>query len=189
MREADTLSPRRRGGSGWLSVAARGRCLDDHRLAGVDHRRVGAFQLLDRAVLATHGVFADLAGFAAGEPERAHAAVAGQNRAVHLLEETDGAADAVAGVPLAAPARAFADVEILEHHRITELEHLRTGEPRVGHVRMHRVGAGEARTGRRAGADRLVVLVLRVAEVEVVHAPLRAGHGAERTEQAVGHRL
>ena len=58
-------------------------------------------------------------------------------------------------------AGALADVEILEHHRIAEFQNFRIGQPRVGHVRVHGVGAVEAGPGRRAGADRLVILVAR----------------------------
>jgi len=47
---------------------------------------------------------ADLARFAAGQSERGHPPVSRQNRAFHFFEEADGAADAVAGVPLAASA-------------------------------------------------------------------------------------
>jgi hypothetical protein len=78
-------------------------------------------------------------------------------RALHPFEEADGAADAVAGAPFALAAGTGADVEILQYHRITEFEHFRVGEPRVGHVRMHGVGAVEAGTGRRARADRFVI--------------------------------
>ena len=171
------------------AISPRGRGLDDDRLAGVDHGRVAAFELLDRAVLAPHRVLARLTGLAARHAERRHDAVAGQQRAVHFLQEADGAADAVARVPLALAARALADVEVLQHHRIAEFENLRIGETRVGHVRVHGVGAVEAGAGGRAGADRLVVLIRLVAEVEVVHRALRAGERAERAEQAVGHRL
>src|SRR6185295_18325370 len=102
-----------------------GRGLDDDRLAGVDHGCVAAFQLLDSAVLPAHRVLARLTGLAAREAERRHDAVAGQERAVHLFEEADGAADAVARIPFAAPARAFADVEILQHDRIAEFQNFR----------------------------------------------------------------
>ncbi len=146
-------------------------------------------QLFHLAALAPHGVFADLARFAAGKPGRRHAAVAGQDRAVHLFEETDGAADAIAGVPFAAAARASANVEILQHHRIAELQHLGVGEPRIGHMRVHGIGAIETRPGGRAGADGLVVLVFGVAEIEIVHGALRRGERAERQEQAIGDGL
>ena len=122
---------------------------------------------------------------AAGKAEGPHAAMARQDRAVHLLEEADACAGAVAGVPLAAPAGTSADVEILQHHRKAQFQHLRVGEPRIGHVGVHGVGAVEARAGRRAGADRLVILIGRVAEGEVVHRALRGGQRAERAEQAV----
>ena len=75
------------------------------------------FSLSMRPSLPPHAVLADLAGLAARETERPHAAVAGQDRAFHLLQEADGAADAVAGVPLPLAAGALADVEILQQHR------------------------------------------------------------------------
>src|SRR5262245_45878399 len=143
-----------------ITVAAGGGRLDDHRFAGIDHGGVGALQPLHAAVVTAYPVLADLAALAACQSERVHAAMPGQDRAFHLLEETDGAADAVAGIPFAAPARAFTDVKILEQHRIAELEHFRIGEARVGHVGVHRIGAVESWTRRRARADRLVVLML-----------------------------
>src|SRR5579871_1012995 len=155
-----------------LPIPARCRGLDDDRLACFERGGVAALQAFHAAVLATHPVLADLSGFAAGQPERRHAAVAGQDGAFHPLEKPDGAADPVAGVPLAAPAGPDADVKILKQHRIAELQHLRIGEARIRHVGVYRVGAGEAWSRRRARADRLVVLVARVAEIEVVHGAL-----------------
>src|SRR5262249_61690948 len=95
-----------------LAISARGRRLDDDRLAGIDDGGVAARKLLDAAVVAPHGVLADLAGFASGQAERTHAAVARENRAIHLLEEANDAAHAVAGIPAAASARAWAEGEI-----------------------------------------------------------------------------
>ena len=80
-------------------------------------------------------------------------------------------------------------MEVLEQHRITELEHLRVGEAGIGHVSVHGVGAGKSRTRRGARTDRLVVLVPGVAEIEIVHRALGGGEAAQRAEQAVGHRL
>src|SRR5262249_43768178 len=166
-RVADAAQSRR-SHAGRLSIAAGSRRLDDHRLVGVDDGSVGAFEFFHSSVVAPYRVLAHLTRFAARQAERAYPAVAGQDRAVHLFQKTDGAANAVAGVPLAAPAGAFADMEILEHHRIAELEHLRIGEAGIGHVGVHGIGTWEARTRGGARADGLVVLVCGVAEVEVV---------------------
>src|SRR6266516_6712023 len=168
-----------------LAISARGRRLDDDRLAGIDDGGVAARKLLHATVVAPHGVLADLTGFAPGQAERTHATVARQNRAIHLLQETNGAAHAVAGIPAAASARTWADVEILEQHWIAKFQHLGVGQSRVGHVGVHGVGAGKTRARRRPRAYRLVVLVLGVAEIEVVHAALRGGERAERAEQAI----
>ena len=105
-----------------------------------------------------------------------------QNCAIHLFQEANGAADPVARVPAAAPARTFADVEILEHHGIAKLEHLRIGQSRVGHVRVHGVGARKARACRRAGAYCLVILVSGVAKIEIVHGALCGRERAKRAE-------
>src|SRR3989442_1239448 len=51
-------------------VSPCGRCPDDNRLAGLQHRRVAAGELVDAAILAPHGILADLSVTAAGEPER-----------------------------------------------------------------------------------------------------------------------
>src|SRR3954464_1614531 len=78
-----------------FAVAAGGRRLDDDRLAGVDHGGIRALERIDPSVVAAHGVLPDLTGFATGQAERGHAAVARQDRAIHLFEEADGATDAV----------------------------------------------------------------------------------------------
>ncbi len=105
---------------------------------------------LHASILTPHGILTDLTRFAAVKSERTHAAMAREDGAFHPIEKPDRAQDAVARVPLAASARARADVEIFEQHRIAELQHLGIGEPRVGHVGVHRVGAGEAGARRRA---------------------------------------
>src|SRR4029077_8006409 len=111
--------------SSGLPISPRRRRLDDDRLAGVDHGRVAAFEFFDSAVLAAHGIFSRLTRLAARHPERRHDAVAGEQRAIHLFEEADGAADAVARVPFALAARALADVEILQHDRIAKFQDFR----------------------------------------------------------------
>src|SRR5215471_5532278 len=112
------------------SIASRRGRLDDDRLAFVDGGSVAPLQSLHLPTAPPYPVFAGLTGFASGKTEGPHAPVAGQDRVFHLLEKADGAADAAAGMPLAAPARTRADMEILEHDGITKLQHLGIGEAR-----------------------------------------------------------
>ena len=50
----------------------------------------------------------------------------------------------VAGAPFALAARAAPDLEALEQNGVAQLKHLRVGEPRIGHMRLHRCRAVEA---------------------------------------------
>src|SRR5829696_9772919 len=72
------------------AIAAGGRRLDDDRLACFQDGSIAGPQRLDPALGPPHGIFAGLAGFAARKPERAHAAMPRQDRALHLLQKTDG---------------------------------------------------------------------------------------------------
>ena len=108
--------------------------------------------------------------------------MAGQNGAFHLFQKADGAADAVAGLPSPPPAGIFADVEVFEQDRIAKFQNFRIGEPRIGHMGMHGVGAGKTGSRRRARADRFVILVSRVTEIEIVHRALCRCHCVERAE-------
>ena len=89
------------------------------------------------------------------------------------------------------PPEPCADVEILEQHGEAQFQHFRVGEARIGHVGVDARRAGKAAAvvhaaGRRAGADRLVILVLFVAEGQVVHRALRIGERAHGAEHRVG---
>ncbi len=77
------------------------------------------------------------------------------------------------------------DVEILQHDGEAQLQHFRVGEPRIRHVRMHGGGAVETFSRRRAGADRLVILMARIAEGEIVHRALRGAERAQCAKQAI----
>ena len=68
-----------------LTVAARGRRLDDDRLAGIDDGRIAALQTFHAAAPAPHPVLADLPIAAACQSEWLHAAMAGKNSAFHFL--------------------------------------------------------------------------------------------------------
>ena len=158
-----------------VSIAARGRRLDDDRFAGVEH-----------------GGVAGLAAFRRGRPcaapnsrrpdrlrrRRGRTAARGGGRTGWCSPSFPGSGWC-ARTPSPAfhwprPPEPFADVEILQQHRIAEFQHFRIGEPRVGHVRVHGVGAGEAGTGRRAGADRLVILIAALPKLRLFMVPCAA---------------
>src|ERR1700722_12797335 len=66
-----------------LAISACRRGLDDDRFAGIEHGGGAAFECLDTAVLASHGILADVAVLTAGKPKGRHAPVARQNGAFH----------------------------------------------------------------------------------------------------------
>ena len=120
-------------------------------------------------------------------PNGAAVAAVRQDRRGHRLEEADAAHRAVAAA-LQRPAPP-------EPRRISKPSS-RTGKRNSstsGSVSRELVmwvcttrGAVEAGAGAGAAADRLVVLVARVAEGEVVHRALRRRHRAERAVERVG---
>ena len=81
-------------------------------------------------------------------------------------------------------ARAAADREPLQPHREPRLQNLGIGQAAVGHVGLHRARPVMVGTGARSAGDRLVILVARIAEGEIVHRPLARRQPAGRGEQA-----
>ena len=141
------------------------------------------------SVGAFHAVSPGRAGFAAAHAIRRNAAAAGDDVGGHAPQKTDAPHRAVAAAMAAAAAGVFANGKRFQQHRKAPLQNFRVGQARVGHVRMHRVGA--ARAGGRAGAaaNRFVILKLVVAPDEVVHRALRGGRGLQRAEQRVHQAL
>ena len=86
-------------------------------------------------------------------------------------------------------ARAAANREFAQAHRIARFEHFGVGQPRVGHVRVNGVGPVGCWRGAAAAADRFVIAERRVAEQQVVHRPLAGGRQAERAEQHIDNAL
>ena len=153
-------------------------------------------QRLDAAVGPNHAVDARRPRLATGQAERRMHPAIGQDARRHCLQETHPPHATVATCPAPGATRALADGIAVQAHRKAELQHLRVGQARVGHVRLHDAGAIEAARQRArrvehparpaAARDGLVILVARVAEGEVVHGRLAAGHHAQRAEQRVG---
>ena len=105
------------------------------------------------------------------------------------MAEADDAFGAVTPLPLALATRATADFESLQDHRITELQHFRVGQPRIGHMRVNGTRAIKTRTRTRAATDGFVILIFRIAEIGVVHGALCRRHRTQRAEQRIGNRL
>ena len=74
-------------------------------------------------------------------------------------------------------------------HREARLQHFRVGQPRIGHMGLHRARPVEIRAGPGAARDRLIILMRRVAEGEIVHRPLARRQRAASGEQAIGDHL
>ena len=86
-------------------------------------------------------------------------------------------------------ARSAADRKPVEPHRKARFQYFGIGQPAVGHVGLHRVGPVMVGPRARAAGDRLIILVGRIAEGEIVHRPLRRRQAAGGGEQGVGHHL
>src|SRR5205814_1258056 len=89
------------------------------------------------------------------------------------LQEAHAARGAVAAVPAATTAAAAPDLVRVDAHRVAPLEDPGVGEARIGHVRLHRVGAVETLARAGAAGDGLGVLVALVADGDL-HADHRA---------------
>jgi hypothetical protein len=56
-------------------------------------------------------------------------------------------------------------------------------------VRLHHITTIEAGASTRAAGKRLVVLIARIAEGEIVHRAVARGHHAERADERIGNAL
>src|SRR6185437_11661624 len=95
----------------------------------------------------------------------------------HGCSEADVTDDAVASVMAALASRAATDLEAFQKHREAPFQHFRIRQQAVGGMGLNRIRTVETGPGARAAANRLIVLVLAIAEGEVVHGPLRGGEG------------
>ena len=68
------------------------------------------------------------------QAERRHGPVVGQNLRLHLFLEPNGAPNAVTATVATLATGPTADRELGERDRVSKLQHLRVGEPSVGHV-------------------------------------------------------
>ncbi len=112
-----------------------------------------------------------------------------QQRQRHRRQEGQIAHHSVAAAVAPGAARARAQREAFEAHRIAVLEQLGIGDAGIGHVSVHGTRAGEAGAGAGAAADGLVETETVVAEEHVVHRPLAASRQAQRLEQRVDQAL
>lgn len=123
-----------------------------------------------------------------------------QNRDLHRDPELDIAQDALAAGVQARAAAAVAEREFAQQDGVAALEDLGVGDARVGHVRVHAVGAVPGRAGAGAAGDGFVVAeafggggggggVAAEAEGQVVAVALGGGAGGEGAEDDVGDAL
>ena len=79
--------------------------------------------------------------------------------------------------------------KLADADRKSPFEDFRIGEPRVGHVNLHRARAGTVGRRAAAAADRFVVAERRVAEEQIVHRALARAGESQRAQQHVDHAL
>jgi hypothetical protein len=171
------------------AVASAAGGFDDEYVAGSHVGGVTAAECGHRAVGAFDAVGAERAGLAARHAVRGHPAVLGQRGDRHGFLEADTAHRSVAAAPPSGASAAVPDGELLQEDGQPPLQDLGVGEPRVRHVGLYDVGAGEAVPRAGAGGDGLVVLVAGVAEGDVVHRPGALRLHAEGRVQGAGDRL
>src|SRR5271165_4558114 len=94
-------------------------------------------QHLDAAVRPLDAVLAGKPGRAPRHAEGAQYASVAQDGGRHGFEESDPPDSSVAAAPAPRAAGACANLVRIEAHRKAKFEHLRIGEPGVGHVGLH----------------------------------------------------
>src|SRR5699024_559818 len=130
--------------------------------------RIASGQLRDAAVSAVDAVASQATGRATGHAVRCDSPMTRQRAYGHRPHELDATQRAVAAAPSAGAAAAAPNRELSQQYRETPFEHFGIGEPGVGHVRLHHRRPLEPVTGPGAGSDGFVVLMLRIAEGDVV---------------------
>ena len=132
------------GGERDNTVAAAARGVHDEDVAGADLDAVAAAHAVQGAVRVLDPVAAQGARLAARHAERGDAAVPGQGGDGHRRGEAQPPDAAVPAMPAARAAAAGDDPVGLQQHRVPPLQHLGVGEPGVGHLGLHHVGAVKA---------------------------------------------
>ncbi len=113
----------------------------------------------------------------------------GQRGDCHGLVEPDTAQGAVTTGPLPGPSAAAPYGELVELYGQSPLQHFGVREPRVGHVGLDDGRPWEPVAGAGSGGDGLVVLVVFVAEGDVVHGAGALGLDTQRGVEGAGDGL
>ena len=154
----------------WLAEPPTPRGLDNISVAGLDLDATTMTHTYDLTIGSHKVVLAHLAWLASLEAEGSDDTTIRKHRDGEWRVEHDVSLDPVTATEAARTARATADRERLDGEREAELENLGVGEPRVGHVRVHRVTSVVVGTGARPPTDRFVVVdTSGVAKSKVVH--------------------
>src|ERR1700678_2193592 len=122
---------------------------------------------------------------ASAQAERAVAPAVAQDGRSHGFQESNPPNSAVAAPAAPDAARAGPNHVGVEPYGEPKLQYFRVGQPRIGHMRLDHAGAGEF--GARAGTagNGLVILILRVAESEIIHGALARRHHPQGAEECL----
>ncbi len=77
-------------------------------------------------------------------------------------------------------------MKVFQQYRETCFQNFWIGKAGIGHMRMDRISTIKSRPGWRAGADGFVILILVIAECEIIHGALRCSHRLGCAKQTIG---
>src|SRR5699024_10220488 len=116
---------------------------EDEYVARRDLDRVATGHFFALAIGAFHPLVSWLPVISAGHAVWRYATMTGQEGDRHRIEELQAAYRPVATVPTPEAAASVPDRKLFERDVVAQFEHFRVGEARIGHVRLHDIGAVE----------------------------------------------
>src|SRR5262245_57228314 len=148
-----------------LAIAPAAWRIDDDGIACLAPKLVAPGHSFDLPLRPANEALAAESGLAARQSIGRNTPVAVQERDIHAFEKANDAGDTVAAAPSALSARIAAYRESLQDDGITEFEHFRVGQTRIGHMRVDGTRPIEAGAGARAAANRFIILVFGIPEI------------------------
>ena len=159
-----------------LTISPAARSFDHIDVAGINLGRIRAALFGYGSVGALNIIMPQRTLAPTGHSVGMNDSVAGQHGCCHLLPEPDPPNDAVATAVFALTARSTPDRKRIQDYREPPFQNFRVGQASIGHMRMDAIRSVKIRPGPGAAADGFVILIISVAEGEVIHSALGRAH-------------